>query len=126
MRTSRICSCWLLLVPLLGVLGCSSSAYLQKGPEVKTTTVTINACKANPDTVQVSKGDMLTWKVDPSDTHTYSVKFPKHTPIGSSTAPTGVGQNVTGDFWCRVFGGISPSQCVYAYNLIQSGNATPC
>ena len=47
MRGFRICSCGLFLVPLLGLLGCGSSAYVKKGPELKTNTVKIElTCNA--------------------------------------------------------------------------------
>jgi len=121
MRAFRICGCWLLLVPLLGILGCGGSAYVKKGPEMKTNTVKISNCKADPDTVQVPKDDTLTWTIDPPDGHTYSINFPKSTPVSSSTVPTGQGQKVNGDFWCNNLGGISTSLCVYPYNLVQDG-----
>lgn len=122
MRASKIFGCWLLLVPLLGVVGCGKSAYVHKGPEVYATTVKVSACKADPDTVLVHKGDTLTWIVDPPDGFTYTISFPSNKPISSTTVPTGQGQNVTGDFWCTVLGGISPGKCVYPYNLTQSGS----
>lgn len=124
MRAFRIRGCRLLLVPLFGLFGCSDSAYVKKGPELKTNTVKISNCKADPDTAQVPKGDILTWTIDPPDGHTYSIKFPKSKPVSSSTFPTGQGQNVTGDFWCNNLGGISTSLCVYPYNLIQDGSKT--
>lgn len=124
MRAFRICGCWLLLVTLLGILGCGNTTYSKKGPEVKTNTVKINNCKADPDTAQVPKGDTLTWTIDPSDTHTYSITFPKSTPVSSSTVPTGQGQKIKGDFWCNSLGGISTNLCVYAYNLVQDGSKT--
>lgn len=121
MRGFRICSCGLFLVPLLGLLGCGSSAYVKKGPELKTNTVKISNCNANPDTVQVPEGDTLTWTIDPPDGHTYSISFPKSKPVPSPSVPTGQGQTVTGDFWCNHLGGISSSLCLYPYNLIQDG-----
>jgi hypothetical protein len=124
MRAFSICGCSLLLVPLLGILGCSNSAYVKKGPEVYTNTVKISACVANPDTAQVHKGDTLTWIVDPSDPSTYSINFPKHKPTSSSTVPTGQSQHVTGDSWCSAFGWISTSACVYPYDLVQDGKKT--
>jgi hypothetical protein len=124
MRAFRICGRWLFLVPLLGLFGCGSSAYLKKGPEVKTSTVTIKNCTATPDTVQIPEGDTLTWINDPSDTHAYSISFPKHKPVPSPSVPTGQGQTITGDFWCNHLGGISSSLCLYPYNLIQDGSKT--
>jgi plastocyanin len=124
MRAFRICGCWLLSVALLGILGCGNTTYTKKGPEVKTNTVKISNCKADPDTAQVPKGDTLTWTIDPSDTHTYSIKFTKSTPVSSSTVPTGQGQKVTGDFFCNTLGGISTSLCVYSYNLVQDSSKT--
>jgi hypothetical protein len=124
MRVFRICGCLLLLVPLLGILGCGSSAYVKKGPEVKTNTVKISNCKADPDTVQVPKDDTLTWTIDSLDVHTYSIKFPGRKPISLSTVPTGQGQKVNGDFWCNYGGWISTSACVYPYDLVQDGSKT--
>jgi hypothetical protein len=121
MRASRIFGGWLLLVPLLGVLSCSKVGYVHKGPEVYTTTVKVSACKADPDTVQVHKGDTLTWIVNPPDGFTYTISFPNNKPISSTTAPTGQGQSVTGDVWCTTLGWISSSKCVYPYNLVRSG-----
>jgi len=126
MRVFRICSCLLLFAPLLGIVGCGgSSAYVKKGPEVKTNTVKVSNCKADPDTVQVAKNDPLIWTVDPPDGHTYSIKFPHARPVSSSTVPIGQTQTVTGDGWCNSLGGIINSLCVYPYQLIQDG-ATTC
>jgi hypothetical protein len=124
MRTFRICGCWLFLVPLLGFLGCGSSGYVAKGPELKSNTVTINNCNANPDTVQVPEGNTVNWIIDPSDTHTYSISFPKHKPVASPTIQTGQGQTIIGDGWCNHVGWIKPSLCLYPYNLIQDGGKT--
>lgn len=123
MRASRIC-CWVLFVPLLGILGCSSSAYTKKGPETKTNTVTITNCNANPDTVQVSRGHDLTWNIDVSDSHSYSIRFKGHTPFSSSTVPPGQSQKANGDFWCNTIGAINGNLCVYSYDLVQDGSKT--
>ena len=124
MRASRI-YCWVLTVSLVGILGCNgSSSYTRKGPETKTNTVTINNCDATPDTAQVSRGDNLTWNNDPSDTHSYSIRFKGHTPFSSSTIPPGQSQKVTGEFWCNTFGGLHGNFCQYGYNLVQDGTKT--
>lgn len=124
MRALRICGCWLLFVPLLSIFGCDRGAYVKKGPELKTNTVKISNCAADPDTAQVSRGDTLTWTLDPADSHKYSINFSKSKPIPSSTVSTGQGQKVTGDFWCNSLGGISAGLCVYPYNLVQDGGKT--
>ncbi|MGA8618626.1 MAG: hypothetical protein WB660_08940 [Candidatus Sulfotelmatobacter sp.] len=126
MRVFRICGCLLLLVPLIGILGCGGSSYVRKGPETKTNMVKISNCKADPDTVLVPKNDTLTWTIDPPDGHSYSIKFPKSAPVSSSTVPTGQGQKINGDFWCNTFGGISTSLCVYPYNLVQDDTKIIC
>jgi hypothetical protein len=124
MRVFRICGYLLLLVPLFGIVGCGSAAYVIKGPEVKTNTVKISNCKADPDTVQVPKGDTLYWNPDPPDGHTYSIKFPGRKPISLSTVPTGQGQKVNGDFLCNYGGWASTKLCVYSYDLVQIGVKT--
>jgi hypothetical protein len=124
MRAYKICGCCLLLVPLLAMLSCTA-AYVSKGPEVYTNMVKISACKADPDTVRVHKGDTLTWTVDPLDGFSYTINFPNNKPISSSTVPTGQGQVVTGDFWCTSLGWIISSRCVYPYGLIQRGSGSP-
>ena len=82
--------CCVVCVPLLGILGCSNNAYTKKGPEVMKGSVTITNCNANPDTVQVHRGDDLTW--NSSDGHSYSIHFKGHTPFSSSTIPPGRGR----------------------------------
>jgi hypothetical protein len=124
MRASRICY-WIVFVPLLGILGCSNSAYTKKGPELKTSIVTITNCIANPDTAQVHSGDDLTWNIDPSDSHSYSIQFKGHTPFSSSTVPPGQSQKAKGEFWCNTFGGIHGEYCVYRYDLVQDGKTCP-
>lgn len=124
MKDFRTCACFLLLVPLLGSLGCTKSAYVKKGPEVRTNTVKISACTANPDTARVSRGSTLTWIIDPPDGHSYSVTFPKSTPVSSPTVATGQAQTVNGDFWCNSLGWANSGLCYYAYNLVQDGNKT--
>lgn len=124
MRAFRICSCLLLAGLLLGIPGCASSTYVKKGSEVKTNVVKISNCKADPDTARVAKNDTLTWTIDPPEAHTYSIQFPKSSPVSSSTIPPGQGQKVNGDFWCNTFGGPNSSLCVYGYNLIQDGSKT--
>ncbi len=124
MRAFRIFGCWLLAGALLAILGCGSSAYVKKGPEVKTNTVKINNCSANPDWVQVAKNDTLTWIIDPPDGHSYSINFTKSTPISVPTVSPGQGHTVTGDFWCNTFGSVIGSWCEYQYNLIQDGTKT--
>jgi plastocyanin len=128
MRAFRICGSLWLLGALLIAIGCgSANTYVKKGPEKKTDTVTINNCKADPDTVRVPKGSTLTWINDPleSPTHTYTIKFHGKKPIASDTAPTGQGQTITGDFACSALGWVSSSHCMYAYDLIQDGS-TKC
>jgi hypothetical protein len=119
MRAIRFCGYWLLLVSVLGNLGCGRGAYVKKGPEIKTNTITINNCNATPDSAQVSINDTLTWVVDPTDSHTYSINFPHNKPISSATVPPGQGQQVAGDFACKHGHWLSDSFCVYPYNLIQ-------
>ena len=83
----------------------------------------------HPDTVKVLEGDTLTWIVDPHDGSKYSINFPKKRPVSLPTVPTGQGQKVKKDFWCKTLGGISTSVCLYPYNLIQSvqgGGTTTC
>jgi len=122
MRAFRICSCLLLAGLLLGIPGCASSTYVKKGPEVKTNVVKISNCKADPDTVQVPKDQMLTWKIEPPDGHTYSISFPKRKPVSSSTVPPGQDQKVTGDGWCTAGGWLISTWCEYPYNLIQDSS----
>jgi hypothetical protein len=118
MRAFRVCGCCLLLLPLLGVFGCSRSAsYVKKGPEVKTDTVKILAnCTADPDTAGVPRGHTLTWNVPDS---TYTIHFPKNKPIASADPTPGHGQSVTGDFGCNYLGGISDTFCVYEYDVMK-------
>ena len=125
MRAFRIGGYWLMLFPLFGILGCGGSAvYIKKGVETKTNTVKINNCNATPDWVQVLKNDTLTWIIDSSDGHTYSVNFPSSAPISSHTVPPGQGQKVTGDFLCTTLGWINGHYCEFQYNLIQDGVKT--
>lgn len=127
MRAFKIVSCLWMLGALLSVVGCGgASTYVKKGAEKKTDTVTINNCKADPDTALVPKGSTLTWINDPleSPPHTYTIQFPGKKPIASATAPTGQGQTITGDFACSTFGWISSSHCMYPYNLVQDGSKT--
>jgi len=124
MRAFRICGCSLLAGVLLGMAGCGNSSYVKKGAEVKTNVVKISNCKADPDTAQVPKNKMLTWKIDPPDGHTYSINFSKSKPVSSSTVPTGQDQKVTGDGWCTVGGWLISSWCEYPYNLIQDASKT--
>jgi hypothetical protein len=119
MRVFRICGYPLLLAPLLGIVGCGGPAYVKKGPEEQTNKVKVSGCLAHPDTVLVSKGDTLTWTIDPPDGHDYVVKFQGRKPISLSTVPIGQGQKVNGDFWCNYGGWASTSLCVYSYDLIQ-------
>lgn len=122
MRAFRVRSC-VLSVLLLGTLGCSNSTYTKKGPETLTNNVTILNCTVTPDTAQVHKGDDLTWKVDPSDSHTYSIRFKGHGPFSSSTVPPGQSQKADGDFWCNTVGD-HLGACVYSYRLVQDGTTT--
>jgi hypothetical protein len=125
MRGFRICVSLLPLVALLGIVGCGGPAYVMKGAEVKTNKVTIKDCTADPDTVQVPKGDTLTWTNDSSDLNHYSISFPKSKPFSSSTVPTGQGQKVNGDFACNYGGWANSNWCRYSYNLIQN-DVTTC
>jgi plastocyanin len=127
MRASKI-GCLLVLSGAAVMLNCGgSTAYTKKGPEKPGNTVTINNCNADPDTIAVHKGDVVTWNVDPleSPKHTYSVSFSGRKPIASSTAPTGQGQNITSDFWCNNGNWIYEKWCVYGYNLIQTDVSPP-
>jgi len=123
MRAFRICCC-VLCVPLLGILGCSNNVYTKKGPEVMKGSVTITNCNANPDTVQVHRGDDVTWNIDSSDSSSYSIRFKGHTPFSSSTVPPGQSQKAKGEFWCNTFGGIHGDYCVYRYDLVRDGTKT--
>lgn len=124
MRAYRVWACCVLSVPLLGIVGCSNATYVRKGPETPTNAVTIKNCAANPDTALVAKGDTLTWNIDASDSHTYSIKFPQHTPFSASNVPPGQAQKANGDFWCNTLGGINSNLCLYSYNLVQDGSKT--
>jgi len=124
MRAFKICGCALLVAVLIGILGCDNNSYVRKGAEVKANVVTINNCTATPDTVKVPKGETLTWKIDAGDLHSYSIQFPKSTPLSSSSVPPGQDQTVTGDGWCNHGGWLVESWCVYRYNLIQDGSKT--
>lgn len=123
MKAFKTISSLMLTGALLGFSGCATSTYVRKGADVKTDTVKIKDCTADPDTALVPKGKNLTWVVDPleSPPHTYTVQFQGKKPIASSTAPTGQAQQVNGDLSCTVFGGISASACLFPYNLIQDG-----
>jgi hypothetical protein len=120
MRAFRIGGYWLMLFPLLGILGCGGAGYIKKGPETKANTVKINNCNATPDWARVMKKDTLTWIIDPADGHTYSVNFPNSTPISSHTVPPGQGQKVTGDFKCTTLGWINGNYCEFQYSLIRT------
>jgi plastocyanin len=111
MRGLRISVYLLLMAALLGIVGCGGPAYVMKGPEVKANKVTINNCAADPDTVQVPRGDTLTWANDPADLHTYTIHFRKSKPVSSSTFPTGQGQKVDGDFACNYGGWAYENWC---------------
>jgi len=117
MRTFRIC--WILCVPLLGILGCTNSNH--KGEPI---TVTITNCKADPEMVEVYRGDDLTWKIAPSDNQKYSISFKGHTPVSSSTFPAGQSHKVTGDPWCNVLGRFRDDYCRYRYDLVPDGSKT--
>jgi plastocyanin len=83
MKAFRICGClWLMGALLSVVAGGGAHTYVKKGPEKATNTVTLNNCKADPDTVRVAKGSTLTWINDPleSPAHTYTVKFRSEKP----------------------------------------------
>jgi hypothetical protein len=127
MREFKICGYLVLFGALLSAGGCSGvNSYLKKGPEKATNTVTINNCKADPDTALVPKGSTLTWMNDPleSPPHVYTVKFRGKKPIASMTAPIGQAQAIIGDFACSSLGWISVSHCIYPYDLIQDGTTT--
>lgn len=124
MRGFRICCC-VLCVPLLGILGCNNSTYTKKGPETLTNNVTILNCTVNPDTAQVHKGDDLTWNIDPSDSHTYSIRFKGHGPFSSPTVPPGQSQKAKGDFLCNTLGD-HLSVCRYPYDLVQESSNKTC
>jgi len=119
MRTFRTCCC-ILCVPLLGILGCTNSHT--KGQPV---TVTITNCKANPDRVDVHRGDDLTWNIEQPDSHSYSISFKGHTPFSSSTVPPGQSQKVVGDLSCNYFGWIHGDFCWYPYAVVGSNCADP-
>jgi fructose-1,6-bisphosphatase/inositol monophosphatase family enzyme len=74
--------------------------------------------------VQVKKGDTLTWTVDPVDGHTYTINFPKSSPVSSSSVPTGQSQTVNGDVLCTTLGWINTSLCRYSYNPVQDSKTT--
>ena len=121
MTVFRVCGCCLLLFALLAALGCGRSVgYVKKGPEVKTDSVKIADCTADPDTAALPRGHTLTWNVnDPG--HTYAIHFSNNKPIASADPSPGQGQKVTGDFSCNYGGWISDSFCVYAYDLTKDG-----
>jgi len=125
MKRPRICANCLLSILLIGILGCGGSvSYLKKGPEVITNTITINNCLATPDTAQVPDNTIVTWIVDTSDSHTYSINFPKSKPFPTSTISPGKGQTAQRDSACKYFSWLNANYCVYAYNLIQVGVQT--
>jgi len=60
MKPLRTYGCRILLVSLLGLLGCGGGVgYVKKGAEIKASTVTIKDCNAIPDTAQVDVNDTL-------------------------------------------------------------------
>lgn len=122
MRAFRLCISGL-LAALLALTGCGASPYTKKGPEVKSDTVKIHNCIADPDTVIVPKGNTLTWNVDPPESppHAYTITFGSKKPVANPTVPTGQGQKVTGDLACTLFGWISSKNCLFPYDLIQDG-----
>jgi hypothetical protein len=122
MRAFRICGYCLLLLPLLGISGCSRApGYTKKGAEVRTDVVRLLAnCTADPDTAGVPKGDTLTW-IAADSVHSYKVHFSNAKPIATADPTTGQGQPVTGDFACNNFRWLSESFCVYGYDLIVDG-----
>ncbi len=99
--------------------GCSAS-YKMKGAEKASGVVTIDSCRAEPDTVIVEEGKDLKWQVASTDSHTYTIDFSRSPFAESSTTVGSQAEDkphkAKKDFWCKVFGA-----CKFAYTLTPQG-----
>lgn len=132
MRALRAYGYWLLVVLLLGILGCAVWLYLSKGGQLTTDLVPvhvpISANCAVPDTVDVPLGNTVIWDPPSSNGHTYSANFTT-TPFYFSstyTVPAGSpGKQVTGNLLCNkltVNAVTSTSLCYFPYTLYKENN----
>jgi hypothetical protein len=133
MRTIRGYGYCLLLVQLLGIVGCEERKYqpVYTGVDV---TVKFNNCVATPDWQPLHLKDRVTWKIDPAETpsHTYSINFTT-SPVPSSTYTVSPGpgtspQTVAGSAQCGASPYPPPSStnvsCYFPYKLIQDGTTS--
>jgi len=109
--------------------GSNASHFNAKHPEKKSDTVKISQCDADPDMVDVSDGQTLTWKVDNTDPVTYTISFASSSPVpsavshASSSSPNA--QVIHKTLGCSLWGWISDDSCKYYYSL-QNGPSTVC
>jgi hypothetical protein len=133
MRAFRIGGYWLMLFPLLGILGCTSGVQTTTIPTncnatTKNCSVSIDThCIANPDQQDVPLGYTVTWQAPDS---TYSAQFLKaKTPFQTSTGkqtvvPAGSpSKPVSGDNSCGTTPNPPPSStnagCYFYYDVYQ-------
>ena len=123
MRAFRICDCCLLLLALLGILGCEQLGIVKVDPPKPYTlkiTVTSVKCTVTPNDLKVHVNDMLTWN-GPAG---YSVQFNNgYSPV---PAPVVLGQTqtVTGGNKCSKPVSNDPN-CYFPYDVLK-GDGTTC
>lgn len=128
MIISKVCSP-LLMTSAMFLIACggSTTRYQPKHPEIKSDTVTITKCDANPDMVDVYDGQTLTWKVNDADTYTITFSGSSPVPINVSQASSSSpdAQTIHKTWGCRYGGWLSDNYCKYDYSL-KNGTSTVC
>ncbi len=124
MRLITGCGYFLLAAGSLLIFSGCSAKYTKKGPEREASTVSVNNCQADPDTVLVHRNNNISWAVPNTDPHTYTIQF-NRTPIPESAVKVSANtpdkpHSAKGDFWCNNFG-----SCVYRYSLTKE-DGTVC
>jgi len=130
MRAFRIGGYWLMLFPLLGILGCTGGVHTRTIPNCNATTkncrVTIDThCIAQSDQQDVGLGYTVTWQAPDA---TYSARFlksktPFQPPTGNVTVvPAGSpSKPVTGDKSCGTTPNPPPNStntgCYFNYDV---------
>ena len=140
MRALRICGCWLLLLPLLGVDCCDSKKVADDNSNSCTVninmvstaecTVTFGGCPPDPqrsDRVMVNLNDKVTWSPSGYLINFRKDKTPFHLPDGTPVTAISSGspaQTTTGDDACNNSG--TPEFCIYKYSVTEESSNTLC
>lgn len=127
---------WLMLVSLLGILGCVGCAYSTNNRQPTTRHVQINAdCSVTPDMPDSNKDeqaaidDTVIWDPPSSSTHKYSANFDS-SPFSAPTVATGPpGAQVQQTLGCNKltvgWSWFNQKYCRFTYEVYQENNK-PC